>query len=378
MLLAVRRYPLVNNPLDTTYNSLLNYCAIDCSIAFKRGILKLFLKKSLSWQIWEGVKMTTWKKTLLIMSVALMSSAALAQTWPTKPIKLVIPYPPGGITDSAARVVAQGLQSRLGQPVIAENKPGAASRIAMDLVAKSPADGYTLLFAPTTLATNTALYGDALPFNVQKDFAPVAHVVWAPYTLMVRSSLGINTIAELVAFAKKNPGKVNAGTLQGGSIPNLALELFKRRTGADVYSVPYKGTGEALTDLIGGQIDMYFEGRITAEGHLKSGKLKALGLAWSKRSPKAPEVPTFAEVGYSGFEVASWFGVVAPAQTPPQIIAKLNQEIVAVLKDSATNRRLVDMDLIPTGTSPEEFGRIVRDETAKWKKLIQDAGIKPE
>ena len=322
--------------------------------------------------------MTIWKRLLATASLALASTLAVAQAWPAKPIKLVIPFPPGGVTDAAARIVAQALQERLGQPVVAENKPGGTTRLAMEAVAKSPADGYTLLFGTTTMATNTALYGDALPFDVQRDFAPIAHVAWAPYTLMVRSTLGVNSVAELVATAKQNPGKINAGTLLGGSIPNLALELFRHRMAVDLYPVPYKGTGEALTDLIGGRIDVYFEGRITAEGHFKSGKLKALGLAWSKRSPKAPDVPTFAEAGFPGFEVASWFGVAAPARTPAPVIARLNREIVAALKDPAIQQRMADMDVIPSGTTPEEFARVIRDETAKWKQVIRDAGIKPE
>ena len=317
-------------------------------------------------------------RILLVAVLGLVGATASAQVWPARPIKLVIPFPPGGVTDSAARIVAQALQERLGQAVVAENKPGGTTRLAMDHVAKSAPDGYTLLFTSTTMATNTALYGDALPFDVQRDFAPISHVAWAPYTLMVRSSLGVNSVEELISLAKQNPGKINAGTLLGGSIPNLALELFRYRTGADLYPVPYKGTGEALTDLIGGRIDVYFEGRVTAEGHIRSGKLKALALAWSKRAQKSPEVPTFAEAGVPAFEVASWFGVAAPARTPAAVIARINREIVAALKEPAIAQRLADMDVIPSGTSPEEFAQIIRDETAKWRQVIKAAGIKPE
>lgn len=322
--------------------------------------------------------MNLWSRILVAMLALVAAGGASAQSWPARPIKLIIPFPPGGITDSAARIVAQTLQDRIGQPVVPENKPGATTRLAMELAAKSAPDGYTLMFATTTFATNTALYGDALPFNVQRDFVPVTHVAWAPYTLLVRSTLGVNTVADLVAMAKQNPGKINAGTLLGGSMPNLALELFKRRTSVDLLAVPFKGTGAALTDLIADRIDVYFEGRIVADGHIKSGKVKALALAWPTRAPNAPDTPTFAEAGYPGFETASWFGVAAPAATPPVIVSRLHREIVAGLKDPAIQDRMAKMDIISSGTSPEEFARIIRDETAKWAQVIREAGIKPE
>jgi len=311
--------------------------------------------------------------------LALAACAALAQPYPSRPVRLVIPFPPGGNTDASARVIAQALQERLGQAVVPENRPGAASRIAMEHVAKSAPDGYTLMYASTTFATNTALFGEAgLPFNVQRDFAPVAHVAYYPYTIMVRSSLGVNSLQELIARAKQNPGKIVAGTLLGGTMPNLALELFKRRMGVDFLAVPYKGTGPALTDLIADRIDVYFEGRIVAEGHIKAGKVKVLALGWPVRSPNSPDIPTFGEAGYPGFEATAWFGVAAPAGTPADIVARLNREVVAVVKDAAIHQRLVQMDLIPTGTSAEEFARIIRDDTAKWAQVIREAGIKPE
>lgn len=311
--------------------------------------------------------------------LALAACAALAQPWPTRPIKLVIPYPPGGNTDASARVIALALQERLGQPVVPENKPGATTRIAMEYVAKSAPDGYTLMYASTTFATNTALYGETgLPFNVQRDFAPVAHIAYYPYTVMVRTSLGVNTLQELVERAKQNPGKVTAGTLLGGSMPNLALELFKRRMDVDLLAVPYKGTGPALTDLLGDRIDVYFEGRTVVDGHIKAGKVKVLAFGWPVRSPNAPDLPTFGEAGYPGFEATAWFGIAAPAGTPRAIIDRLNSAIVAVVKDPAVHDRLVQMDLIPTGSSPEEFAKIIRDDTDKWAKLIHEAGIKPE
>jgi tripartite-type tricarboxylate transporter receptor subunit TctC len=312
-------------------------------------------------------------------AITLAACAALAQPWPSRPLKLVIPFPPGGNTDASARVIAQALQERLGQAVVPENKPGAASRIAMESVARSPADGYTLMYATTTFATNTALFGEAgLPFNVQKDFVPISHVAYYPYTVMVRSSLGVNSLQELVAHARQNPGKVTAGTLLGGTMPNLALELFKSRMGVNLLAVPYKGTGPALTDLIADRIDVYFEGRIVAEGHIKAGKVKVLALAWPARSPNSPDLPTFGEAGYPGFEATAWFGVAAPAGTPADIVARLNREIVAIVKDPAINQRLVQMDLIPTGTSSAEFAQIIRDDTAKWAVVVREAGIKAE
>lgn len=318
-------------------------------------------------------------RTFAAAILLLASSAVFAQAWPARPLKLVIPYPPGGNTDASGRVIALALQERLGQPVVPENKPGATTRIAMEAVAKSPPDGYTLMYASTTFATNTALFGEAgLPFNVQRDFALIAHVAWYPYTIMVRSSLGVSSVQDLVARAKQNPGKITAGTLLGGSMPNLALELFKSRTGVDLLAVPFKGTGPALTDLIAERIDVYFEGRIVAEGHIKAGKVKVLAAAWPTRLPSSPDVPTFGEAGYPGFEATAWFGVAAPAGTPAEIVARLNREVVATVKDPAIHQRLLKMDLIPSGTSPEEFARIIREDTAKWAKVIREAGIKPE
>jgi len=318
-------------------------------------------------------------RLLLAAACALAIPAAHAQAWPARAIKLVIPFPPGGNTDASARVIAQALQERLGQAVVPENRPGAASRIAMEAVAKSPPDGYTLIYASTTFATNTALFGPGgLPFDVQRDFAPISHVAYYPYTVMVRSSLGVNSVQELVARAKQNPGKITAGTLGGGTMPNLALELFKKRMGVDLLPVPYKGTGPALIDLIADRIDVYFEGRIVAEGHIKAGKVKVLALAWPKRSPNSPDLQTFGEAGYPGFEATAWFGVAAPAGTPGEVIARLNREIVAIVKDPVWNQRLVQMDLIPTGTSAAEFERIIRDDTAKWAGVIREAGIKPD
>ncbi len=318
-------------------------------------------------------------RLVLATACMIVSASAYAQTWPARAIKLVIPFPPGGNTDSSARVVAQALQERLGQAVVPENRPGAASRIAMEAVAKSPPDGYTLIYATTTFATNTALYGPGgLPFDVLRDFVPISHVAYYPYTVMVRSSLGVNSVQELVARARQGAGKITAGTLGGGTMPNLALELFQKRMAVDFLPVPYKGTGPALTDLIADRIDVYFEGRIVAEGHIKAGKVKVLALAWANRSPNSPDLPTFAEVGYPGFEVTAWFGVAAPAGTPPAIVARLNRELVAIVKDPAWNQKLVQMDLIPTGTSAAEFEKIIRDDTAKWAGVIKEAGIKPD
>ncbi len=318
-------------------------------------------------------------RAVFAVACALSVAAAHAQAWPARAVKLVIPFPPGGNTDASARVIAQALQERLGQAVVPENRPGAASRIAMEAVAKSPPDGYTLIYATTTFATNTALFGaGGLPFDVRRDFVPISHVAYYPYTVMVRSSLGVNSVQELIARVRQNPGKITAGTLGGGTMPNLALELFRKRMNADLLPVPYKGTGPALTDLIADRIDVYFEGRIVAEGHIKAGKVKVLALAWPTRSPNSPDLPTFAEAGYPGFEVTAWFGVAAPAGTPAEVVTRLNREIVAIVKDPAWNQRLVQMDLIPTGTSAAEFERIIRDDTAKWASVIREAGIKPD
>lgn len=324
--------------------------------------------------------MLNWKilVSVLVFFCTLGTSTGFADPYPTKPIRLVIPFPPGGATDSSGRLIAQALSTRLGQPVVAENKPGASTRIATEFVVRSAPDGYTLLYSPTALSTNAALYPvETLRYDALKDLTPVAHIADYPYALLVRGGLKVENLKELLAMAKRNPGKLTIATTSGGTIPNLAAELFKRNFGLDLLAVPYKGTGPVIADMLGERVDIYFEGRTVAVGHIQAGTIRPLAYAWPVRSPNLPHVPTFGEEGYKDFEVAAWFGIVAPAGTPPEIIARLNAEIVAVVRSPELNKRLVEMDLLPSGTTPDEFGRIIRDTTAKWAKIIHEAGITP-
>jgi tripartite-type tricarboxylate transporter receptor subunit TctC len=324
--------------------------------------------------------MLNWKTFLLTLGVActLAASPAFAQPYPTRPIKLVVPFPPGGATDSSARLIAQALGERLGQRVVVENKPGASTRIATEYVVRSAPDGYTLLYSPTALSTNAALYtAETLKYDVLKDLTPIVHIADYPYALLVRGSLEAKNLKELVALAKARPGKLTIATAGGATMPNLAAELFTRSFGLDLLAVPYKGTGGVIPDMLAERIDMYFEGRTVAAGHIDAGTIKALAFAWPQRAPNLPNVPTFKEEGYATFEVAAWFGMMAPAGTPPEIVKRLNEVVVAEVRNPELHNRLVAMDLIPSGTTPEEFGRIIRDTTIKWAKIIKDAGITP-
>jgi tripartite-type tricarboxylate transporter receptor subunit TctC len=309
---------------------------------------------------------------------ALLVSAAHGQPYPAKPVRLLVPFAPGGTTDVLARLVAQKLTESLGQQFIIENKPGAGGNIGTELAVKSPADGYTLVMSfDGTMAINPNTYAK-MPFDPQKDLVAVANVAQVPLLIVVHPAVAAKNIGEFVALAKASPGKINYSSAGHGSTGHLTGELFRSRAGIQIVHVSYKGGGQAVQDLLGGQIQMLVTALPTVEGHLKGGKLRALAFTSARRVPGAPEVPTMAESGYPGLEILSWYGILAPAGTPPEVVRRLNAEINRVLQMPDVRERLIALGTEPTGGTPEQFTQVIRADTARWAKVVSDAGIRIE
>ena len=314
------------------------------------------------------------------LCAAILGAAALlaqAQDYPTRSIKLVIPYPPGGIADTFTRALAQQLSERLGQPMLAENKPGASAIIGAEAAAKSPPDGYTLLLGSiSSLATNVAMFRK-LPYDPLKDFAPVSMVFYTPLFLVVNPGVPANSVQELVAYAKAHPGAVNFGSVGYGTAIHLAAELFKSLAGIDIVHVPYKGSSQVLPDIVGGRVQMVFDGG-TFLAQVKAGKLRLLAVTSAKRLESVPEAPTMAEAGIPGYEMAIWFGVVAPAGTPKPVVDRLSREIAEVVKQPAFRKRFVESGVEPLANTPEAFAELIASEIRKWITLVKDAGVRPQ
>ena len=303
---------------------------------------------------------------------------ALAQGYPAKPIKLVVGFSPGGPADVLARIAAQKLNEALKQPVIVENRPGAGGTIGAAAVASSPADGYTLLFVTSGHAGSAALY-PKLPYDPVKSFAPVIALAATPVVVVTNGGAPYKTLQDLVAAARATPGKLNYGAGGGGAtLTSLAAEVFRSQTKIDVVQVNYKGTGPALTALMGGEIDFAFDTVSGAIGQVKSGKLRALAVTSKQRSSALPGVPTVGETVLPGFEVIGWFGILAPANTPAPIVAQLNRTLEAVLQTQEVKDRFKDLGTEPLGGSPAEFGKLIETETARWGEVIRRLGIKAE
>lgn len=323
------------------------------------------------------------KARLLVMPALclawLSGAAGAAQVqYPTKPIRLIVPFPPGGTTDVVARVIAQKLTENWSQQVVVDNRPGAGGIIGTELAAKAPADGYTLLLGSiTTHAVNPSLY-KKLPFDPLRDFAPVSLAVSTPQVLVVHPSVAAKSVKELIALAKAKPGQLNYASAGTGTSPHLTFELFKSMAGVDLVHVPYKGTGPAITDLIGGQVQTMITGVVALYPHIKAGKLRALGATSAKRVAALPDVPTIAESGVPGFDVASWFGVFAPAGTPKPIVARLNAEIVKILAVPELRRKLAGQGADPATNTPEQFAAYVKSELARWSKVVKDTGARAD
>lgn len=303
---------------------------------------------------------------------------AWARDFPTKPIRIIVPYTAGGTTDMLARTVGQKLNLKWDKPVIVENRVGANGMIGMDVVAKSPGDGYTLgLASPGTHAINQSLY-PKLPHDPIKDFQPVTLLVEAPMALVVNASVPVSSVQELIALMKSKPGQYSFASGGNGSSQHLAFELFRTMAGVDAIHIPYKGGGAAYTDLSSGRVNGMIDALQQAMPHVKSGKLKLLAVASAKRLPQYSDVPTIAESGVPGFETQSWYGLVAPAGVPKDVLKRLNTEIVAAINLPEVKKQWTDMGLVPVGNTPEEFAGYIQRETEKYGKLIKANNIKAE
>ena len=310
------------------------------------------------------------------MFAVTLPGAAFAQAYPSKPIRLVVPFPPGGPIDLVARAIGQKLQETWGQPVVVENKPGAGGNIGIDFVAKSAPDGYTLgMGALSTHAVNPHLFSK-MPYDALKDFAPVSLVAITPNVLVLNPNVNASSVKEFIALAKANPGKYAFASGSNGSAGHLAGELFKTLAGIDIVHVPYKGGAPAMQDLLGGQVQFMFDNLANSIQQIRTGKLKALAVTTAKRSALAPELPTMAEVGVAGFDISTWYGVVAPAGTPPEIVRKLNAEIVKMLGSDDMREKLKVQGAEAAPDTPEEFGAFIRAEWTKYAKIVKDSGAK--
>ncbi len=316
-------------------------------------------------------------KRLFTLTLMWGALAANAQSFPSKPIKMVVPFPAGGTVDFFARVVSTKLSESLGQPVLVENRAGAGGNIAVEAVAKSAPDGYTLLMGSEIVAINTSLYS-RLSYDPIKDLAPITLVGTVPNILIVNPALPANSVKELIALAAKSPGKISFASTGQGTSSHLSSELFKLMANVDITHIPYKGGPPAVADLIGGQVNMMFINMPTGIGHVKSGKARILAVSSLRRVSQLPEVPTVDQAGLKGYDTQAWSGLYAPAGTPPEVIAKLNAEVVKILKMPVVREQLAAQGAEPVGDSPEEFARFMRDEIAKWAKLIKISGAKVE
>ncbi len=316
-------------------------------------------------------------KKALIVLLACGSQLALAQDYPSKPVKLVVPFPPGGSVDMVARLVGKSLQDSLKQPFLVENKPGASGNIGAAFVANSAPDGYTLLVGSAgVFAANQYLYANP-PIDPQKAFAPIMRIVDQPNILVVSPQSPAHSVKELVAMAKAQPGKVSFGSASVGSAQHFSTEIFMQQAGVEMLHVPYKGGAPALNDLMGGQIDMLFDTSPTALPYVKSGKLRALAITSSQRSPLLPDVPTMKEAGFPAFEVVTWTGIAAPAGTPKPVIDKISAAIRTALNGNLS-RQLAETSLIPVGDSPEAFREFIRKDAQGYEALVKSAHITPQ
>ena len=318
-----------------------------------------------------------WLRTVCFLLLAVSAAGALAQVYPAKPIRFVVPWAPGGSTDVLARIIAQKLHESWGQPVLVENRPGASGNLGSDVVAKAAPDGYTILVGSmSTHAMNGALYAK-MPFKPVDDFAPVAILAYVTNVLVAHPSVKANNVAELVAFARANPGKLNYASAGSGSTNHLSAALFEKMAGISMTHVPYKGGAPAVVDLVGGQVDVFFTGSTNVLGHVKSGKLKLLGVTESNRAKVLPDLPTVGET-LPGYEMAVWYGMFAPAGTSPEVVAKLNAEVNRIMQLPDVTARLAPLGAEVVTQGVAEFGRILRADEQKWTRIIREVGARAE
>lgn len=313
-------------------------------------------------------------KVLVVSAVFAMafSGQASAQSYPNRPIRLLVPFTPGGGTDLLARIVAQKMAENLGQPIVVENRPGANTLIATEAVVRAAPDGYTLILQTNNLAANPTLYRGKIAFDTMKDLTPVALVAGNPHVLVVNPSVPARDLKEFIALAKAKPGTISFASAGNGTVNHLSGELLKTLAGIDMVHVPYKGSGSVMPDLLGGQVNALFAAMPTVTGHIKEGRLRAIAVTTPKRFRALPDVPTIAESGYPGYDFSSWFGILAPAATPKPVIDRLQVEVVKALKDPGVQARLGDYEIF--GSTPEEFGTFIKNEIDKTAKIIKDSG----
>jgi tripartite-type tricarboxylate transporter receptor subunit TctC len=323
----------------------------------------------------SGTKLhSSFAAALLGLALACGLSTAFGQTWPASQITIIVPFVPGGTTDIVAREIGQKLAIALGNPVVIENRGGGGGTLGAAIAARAAPDGYTLFMATIAHTIAPSLYKKGLAYNFGRDFAPITVVASVPNILIVNPAVPANSQKELIAYLKANPGKVSFGSAGNGSVEHLAGEMFRFMTGTDIVHIPYKGGAPMLADLMGGQIQMSIETSGAAAPYVRSGKVRALAVSTAKRSPAFPDLPTIAEAGVKGYEVTTWYGLLAPAGTPPDIINKIHDQVVAALKTPEMKQRLDEIGAEPGGMSPAEFAAFIVSETAKWGKVVRDSG----
>ncbi|MCU4120068.1 tripartite tricarboxylate transporter substrate binding protein [Variovorax sp. N23] len=312
-------------------------------------------------------------------AAASLALPSLAQNaWPTRPIRIVVPYTPGGFTDQMARLVQLGLQQRLGQPVLIDNRPGANSLIGVDAVAKAAPDGSTFGVVIAAYAANTSLYAGKLPYDPRKDLMGVSLMGVSPLLAAVNNDAPFKTGRQLIDYARANPGKISFGSSGNGSAAHLTTELWKALTKTYMVHVPYRGAVPALTDLMGGQIQLFFDAPTGLINQARAGKIRLIGVAGEQRLPAVPHVPTFIEQGFAGFTGSTWAGMLAPAGTPPGVVQRMADEVARIIKSDETRARLDAMGTFPAGSTPQEFDAFIAAETTKWGQVIKTAGVKAE
>ena len=320
--------------------------------------------------------MQTFRRLLLALAATSLATTAFAQAWPTKPIRIVVPFPPGGGTDIIARETSQKVGAATGWTFVIDNKPGAGGNLGVDAVAKSPADGYTIVLGQTSnLAINPTLY-PKLPYDSVKDLTPIILVANAPLVMVTGVNTPYKTLADAVKAAKAKPGALNFASPGNGTVAHLTSELFQKAAGVQTQHVPYKGAAQALTDVISGTVDLYMSSVPTLLGQIKQGKLRALAVTSANRVDDLPNVPTINESGYKGFDAVTWFGLLAPAGTPKDVIAKLNAEFNRALQQPALQKKLGDEGADPAGGTTEQFAALIKDEIPRWGKVVKESGAK--
>lgn len=314
---------------------------------------------------------------LACLAAALLPLSVSAQSWPARPVKMVVPFPAGGPTDVMTRILAEKLGTALGQPVIVDNKAGAGGTIGSDLVAKSPPDGYTLLMA-TGSTHSVGPYLGKVPYDPQKDFTPIIYVGYGTNILLVSPKLGVGNVQELIALAKKEPGKLNYATSGIGSVAHLTSEMFASMAGIKLTHVPYKGTQQSINDIAAGNVALLFDNVMTAKPHVESGRLKGIAISSLKRSSIVPDIPTVAESGLPGFDSWNYFGIFGPANLPQPVVQRVNTEMNRILADPAVRERFKGLGFEITGGTPQQFTAVIQSEAQRWSRVIREANVKPE